>query len=126
MKKHFTSYILITSLGVVIFTPFSFSQTNISLSNGAVLSYQSGDIDLSDYSGEMSDVIYHSPDGGILTAETITIQTDKHTQDENSKTNETIYKLVEINKGKIASDQEQNNHSADLIELRDFPHSLIA
>ena len=126
MKKHFTSYILITILGVVINAPFSFSQTNISLSNGAALSYQSGDIDLSDYSGEMSDVIYHSPDGGILTAETITIQTDKHTQDENSKTNETIYKLVEINKGKIASVQEQNNLSADLIELRDFPHSLIA
>ncbi len=126
MKKHFTSYILITILGVVINTPFSFSQTNISLSNGAALSYQSGDIDLSDYSGEMGDVIYHSPDGGILTAETITIQTDKHTQDENSKTNETIYKLVEINKGKIASVQGQNNLSADLIELRDFPHSLIA
>ena len=126
MKKHFTSYILITILGGVINAQYSFSQTSISLSNGAALSYQSGDIDLSDYSGEMSDVIYHSPDGGILTAETITIQTDKHTQDENSKTNETIYKLVEINKGKIASVQEQNNLSADLIELRDFPHSLIA
>ena len=32
MKKHFTSYILITILGVVINAPFSFSQTNISLS----------------------------------------------------------------------------------------------
>ena len=126
MKKHFTSYILITILGIVINAPFSFSQTSISLSNGAALSYQSGDIDLSDYSGEMSDVIYHSPDGGILTAETITIQTDKHNQDENSKTNETIYKLVEINKGEISSVQEQNNLSADLIKLRDFPHSLIA
>ena len=126
MKKHFTSYILITILGVVINAQYSFSQTSISLSNGAELSYQSGDIDLSDYSGEMSDVIYHPPDGGILTAETITIQTDKHAQDENSKTNKTIYKLVEINKGKIASIQEQYNLSADLIELRDFPHSLIA
>jgi hypothetical protein len=126
MKKHFTSYILITILGVVINTPFSFSQTNISLSNGAALSYQSGDIDLSDYRGEMNDVIYHPPDGGMLTAETITIQTEKHTQDENSKTNETIYKLVEINKGKIASIQEQYHLSADLIELRDFPHSLVA
>ena len=126
MKKHFTSYILITILGVVINAQYSFSQTSISLSNGAELSYQSGDIDLSDYSGEMSDVIYHSPDEGIITAETITIQTEKHTQDENSKTNETIYKLVEINKGKIESVQEQNNLSADLIELRDFPHSLIA
>ena len=126
MKKHFTSYILITILGVVINTPFSFSQTNISLSNGAALSYQSGDIDLSDYRGEMNDVIYHPPDGGMLTAETITIQTEKHTQDGNSKTNKTIYKLVEINKGKIASIQEQYHLSADLIELRDFPHSLIA
>jgi len=126
MKKHFTSYILITILGGVINAQYSFSQTSISLSNGAALSYQSGDIDLSDYSGEMSDVIYHPPDGGILTAETITIQTDKHAQDENSKTNQTIYKLVEINKGKIASIQEQYNLSADLIELRDFPHSLIA
>jgi hypothetical protein len=34
--------------------------------------------------------------------------------------------LVEINKGKIASIQEQYNLSADSIELRDFPHSLIA
>ena len=126
MKKHFTSYILIAIFGVVINAPLSFSQTSISLSNGATLSYQSVDIDLSDYSGEMSDVIYHSPDGEILTAETITIQTNKHTQDENSKIKETIYKLVEINKGKIASVQEQNNLSADLIELRDFPHSLIA
>ena len=90
MNKHFTSYILITILGVVIKAPFSFSQTSISLSNGAALSYQSGDIDLSDYSGEMSDVIYHPPDRGILTAETITIQTDKHTQDKNSKTNDII------------------------------------
>lgn len=126
MKKHFTPYILITILGGVVNAQYSFSQTSISLSNGAALSYQSGDIDLSDYSGEMSDVIYHPPDGGILTAETITIQTDKHAQDENSKTNQTIYKLVEINKGKIASIQEQYNLSADLIELRDFPHSLIA
>jgi hypothetical protein len=110
----------------VVNVQYSFSQTSISLSNGAALSYQSGDINLSDYSGEMSDIIYHPPDGGILTAETITIQTDKYTQDENSKTNETIYKLVEINKGKFASIQEQNNLSADLIELRDFPHSLIA
>ena len=105
--------------------PFSFSQTSILLSNGAALSYQSGDIDLADDSGEMIDVIYHPADGGIFTAETIRIQTDKNTQDENSKTNKTIYKLVEINKGKIASFQEQYNLSADLIELRDFPHSLI-
>ena len=126
MKKHFTSYILITILGGVINAQYSFSQTSISLSNGAALSYQSGDIDLSDYRGEMNDVIYHPPDGGMLTAETITIQTDKHAQDENSKTNKTIYKLVEINKGKIASIQEQYNLSADSIELRDFPHSLIA
>ena len=126
MKKHFTSYILITILGGVINAQYSFSQTSISLSNGAALSYQSGDIDLSDYRGEMNDVIYHPPDGGMLTAETITIQTDKHAQDENSKTNKTIYKLVEINKGKIASIQEQYHLSADLIELRDFPHSLIA
>ena len=125
MKKHFTFYILITILGVVVNAPFSFSQTSILLSNGAALSYQSGDIDLSDDSGEMSDVIYHPADGGIFTAETIRIQTDKNTQDENSKTNKTIYKLVEINKGKIASFQEQYNLSADLIELRDFPHSLI-
>ena len=126
MKKHFTSYILIAILGGVINAQYSFSQTSISLSNGAALSYQSGDIDLSDYRGEMNDVIYHPPDGGMLTAETITIQTDKHAQDENSKTNKTIYKLVEINKGKIASIQEQYHLSADLIELRDFPHSLIA
>ena len=126
MKKHFTPYILITILGGVVNAQYSFSQTSISLSNGAALSYQSGDIDLSDYRGEMNDVIYHPPDGGMLTAETITIQTDKHAQDENSKTNQTIYKLVEINKGKIASIQEQYNLSADLIELRDFPHSLIA
>ena len=126
MKKHFTSYILITILGGVINAQYSFSQTSISLSNGAALSYQSGDIDLSDYRGEMNDVIYHPPDGGMLTAETITIQTEKHTQDGNSKTNKTIYKLVEINKGKIASIQEQYHLSADLIELRDFPHSLIA
>ena len=126
MKKHFTSYILIAILGGVINAQYSFSQTSISLSNGAALSYQSGDIDLSDYRGEMNDVIYHPPDGGMLTAETITIQTDKHAQDENSKTNKTIYKLFEINKGKIASIQEQYHLSADLIELRDFPHSLIA
>ena len=126
MKKHFTSYILITILGGVINAQYSFSQTSISLSNGAALSYESGDIDLSDYRGEMNDVIYHPPDGGMLTAETITIQTEKHTQDGNSKTNKTIYKLVEINKGKIASIQEQYHLSADLIELRDFPHSLIA
>ena len=126
MKKHFTSYILITILAVVVNAPLSFSQTSISLSNGAALYYQSGDINLSEYSSEMNDVIYHPPDRGILTAESIKIQTDKHTQDENSKTNKTIYKLVEINKGKIASIQEQYNLSADLIELRDFPHSLIA
>ncbi|MDC0970850.1 hypothetical protein OAS27_02325 [Alphaproteobacteria bacterium] len=126
MKKHFTSYILITILGGVINAQYSFSQTSISLSNGAALSYQSGNIDLSDYRGEMNDVIYHPPDGGMLTAETITIQTEKHTQDGNSKTNKTIYKLVEINKGKIASIQEQYHLSADLIELRDFPHSLVA
>ena len=77
MKKHFTSYILITILGVVVNAPFSFSQTSILLSNGAALSYQSGDIDLSDDSGEMSDVIYHTADGGILTAETIRIQLTK-------------------------------------------------
>ena len=126
MKKHFTSYILITILAVVVNAPLSFSQTSISLSNGAALYYQSGVINLSEYSSEMNDVIYHPPDGGILTAESIKIQTDKHTQDENSKTNKTIYKLVEINKGKIASIQEQYNLSADSIELRDFPHSLIA
>ena len=102
MKKKFTSYILIAILGSVVNAQYSFSQTSISLSNGAALSYQSGDINLSDYRGEMSDVIYYTPEGGILTAETITIQTDKYTQDENYKTNETIYKLVEINKGKFA------------------------
>ena len=126
MKKKFTSYILIAILGSVVNAQYSFSQTSISLSNGAALSYQSGDINLSDYSGEMSDVIYYTPEGGILTAETITIQTDKHTQDKNFETNKTIYKLVEVNKGKIESVQEPYNLSADLIELHDFPHSLIA
>ena len=89
MKKYFTSYVLIMNLGSVVNAQYSFSQTSISLGNGAALSYQSGDINLSDYSGEKSDIIYHPPDGEILTAATITIQNGKHTQ-KNFKTNETI------------------------------------
>ena len=130
MKKHFTSYIFIASLGVVFNAPFCLSQTSILLNNGAELSYQTGDIDLSDYSGELSEITYYSPDGEILTAENVLIQTNKKTQDghsknKNSSNEELIYKLIEINKFEISSEREPYNLSANLIELRDFPHSLI-
>ena len=130
MKKHFTSYIFIASLGVVFNAPFCLSQTSIVLNNDAELSYQTGDIDLSDYSGELSEMTYYSPDGEILTAENVLIQTNKNTQDghsknKNSSNEDLIYKLVEINKFEISSEREPYNLSANLIELRDFPHSLI-
>lgn len=130
MKKHFTSYIFIASLGVVFNAPFCLSQTSIVLNNGAELSYQTGDVDLSDYSGELSEITYYSPDGEILTAENVLVQTNKNTQDghsknKNSSNEELIYKLVEINKFEISSEREPYNLSANLIELRDFPHSLI-
>ena len=130
MKKHFTSYIFIASLGVVFNAPFCLSQTSIVLNNGAELSYQTGDVDLSDYSGELSEITYYSPGGEILTAENVLIQTNKNTQDghsknKNSSNEELIYKLVEINKFEISSEREPYNLSANLIELRDFPHSFI-
>ncbi len=130
MKKHFTSYILIASLGVVFNATFCLSQTSLVLNNGAELSYQAGDIDLSDYSGELSEITYYSPEGEILTAEYVLFQTNKNTQDGHSKNKSSpnkklIYKLVEINKFEITSEREPYNLSADLIELRDFPHSLI-
>ncbi len=45
--------------------------------NGAELSYKTGYIDLFDYSGNLSEVTYYSPDRGILTAENLLIKTNK-------------------------------------------------
>ena len=118
--NHLNFFILLSFLLTILKIPNGFCQTIFSLSNGAELSYQTGQLDLLDYTGEMEDVIYYKRNGEVITAENVKITTDDNIQNKN-----TIYKLVEIRRSKLSSRNQQFSLSAELLELRDLPQSLI-
>ena len=118
--NHSRFFILLTFFLTILKIPNGFCQTILSLSNGAELSYRNGQFDLSNYTGEMSDVIYYQPNGEFITAENVIIRSNEDTLYENA-----IYNLVEIKRSKLDSQKEQFSLSAELIKLQDLPYSLV-